>query len=144
MAAGSIRERGGRFYVRTRVQVIAPETGEVRWKQVEKAAGSSKRQAQRVLRDLQVDADDGLYVPAALTVLEASRRIRSLYSAVNRRRFACATSSGSGGPPRRDAPGDSSVALAYGSLHSRIADTIVLHLQHRPVLRSRPQDSVIA
>lgn len=38
MAAGSIRERNGRFYVRTRVQVIDPETGEVRWKQVEKAA----------------------------------------------------------------------------------------------------------
>jgi integrase len=74
MAAGSIRERGGRFYVRTRVQVIDPETGEVRWKQVEKAAGSSKRQAQRVLRSLQADADDGRYVPSALTVLELGRR----------------------------------------------------------------------
>lgn len=51
MTAGSIRERNGRFYVRTRVQVIDPETGEVRWKQVEKAAGSSKRQAQRTLSD---------------------------------------------------------------------------------------------
>ena len=74
MAAGSIRERGGRFYVRTRVQVIDPETGEVRWKQVEKATGSSKRQAQRVLRSLQADADDGRYVPSALTVLELGRR----------------------------------------------------------------------
>jgi integrase len=74
MAAGSIRERGGRFYVRTRVHVIDPETGEVHWKQVEKAAGSSKREAQRVLRGLQADADDGRYVPAALTVLELGRK----------------------------------------------------------------------
>lgn len=74
MAAGSIRERGGRFYVRTRVQVIDPETGEVHWKQVEKAAGSSKRKAQRVLRGLQTDADDGRYVPTALTVLELGRK----------------------------------------------------------------------
>ncbi len=65
---------GGRFYVRTRVQVIDPQTGEVRWKQVEKAAGSSKRQAQRILRELQVDADDGRYVPTALTVLELGRK----------------------------------------------------------------------
>lgn len=74
MAAGSIRERNGRFYVRTRVQAIDPETGEVRWKQVEKAAGSSKRQAQRTLRSLQADADDGRYVPSSLTVLELGRR----------------------------------------------------------------------
>ncbi|HSZ13396.1 MAG TPA: tyrosine-type recombinase/integrase [Solirubrobacteraceae bacterium] len=74
MAAGSIRERGGRFYVRTRVQVVDPETGEVRWKQVEKAAGSSKRQAQKIVRELQRDVDDGLYVPTALTVLELGRR----------------------------------------------------------------------
>lgn len=74
MAAGSIRERGGRFYIRTRVQVIDPETGKVRWKQVEKAAGSSKRQAQKVLRSLQVDVDDGRYVPSAMTVLELGRK----------------------------------------------------------------------
>jgi integrase len=74
MAAGSIRERGGRFYVRTRVQVIDPETGEVSWKQVEKAAGSSKREAQRVLRGLQADVEDGRYVPTALTVLELGRK----------------------------------------------------------------------
>jgi integrase len=74
MAAGSIRERGGRFYVRTRVQVIDPETGEVRWRQVEKAAGSSKREAQRVLRDLQAAADEGRYVPSSVTVLELGRR----------------------------------------------------------------------
>jgi integrase len=74
MAAGSIRERNGRFYVRTRVQAIDPETGEIRWKQVEKAAGSSKRQAQRVLRDLQAAADEGRYVPSSLTVLELGRR----------------------------------------------------------------------
>jgi integrase len=74
MAAGSIRERGGRFYVRTRVQVVDQETGEVRWKQVEKAAGSSKRQAQKIIRELQRDVDDGLYVPTTLTVLELGRR----------------------------------------------------------------------
>jgi integrase len=74
MAAGSIRERGGRFYVRTRVQAIDPETGEVRWKQVEKAAGSSKRQAQKIVKELQRDVDEGLYVPSTFTVLELGRR----------------------------------------------------------------------
>jgi hypothetical protein len=74
MAAGSIRECNGRFYVRTRVQVIDPETGGIRWRQVEKAAGSSKRQAQRVLRSLQADADDGRYIPSSLTVMKLGRR----------------------------------------------------------------------
>lgn len=74
MAAGSIRERDGRLYIRTRVRVIDAETGEVRWKQVEKAAGSSKRQAQRMLRDLQTSAEDGRYVPTTLTVLDLGRK----------------------------------------------------------------------
>lgn len=74
MAAGSIRERDGRFYLRTRVKVIDPETGELRWKQVEKAAGTSRRQAQRMLRDLQGEAEDGRYVPTSTTVLELGRR----------------------------------------------------------------------
>jgi hypothetical protein len=74
MAAGSIRERGGRFYIRTRVQVIDPGTGEVGWRQVEKAAGASRRQAEKTLRGLQTDADDGRYVPTALTVLELGRK----------------------------------------------------------------------
>jgi integrase len=74
MATGTIRERGGRYYVRTRVRVIDSQTGAVRWKQVEKAAGKSKREAQRLLRSLQGDVDDGRYVPTAMTVLELGRK----------------------------------------------------------------------
>ncbi len=74
MAAGSVRERNGRFYIRTRVKVIDPETGEGRWKQMEKAAGGSKRQAERMLRDLQGAAEDGRYVPTSMTVLELGRK----------------------------------------------------------------------
>jgi integrase len=74
MAAGSIRERGGRFYVRTRVQVVDPATGEVRWRQVEKAAGTSRRKAEKTLRDLQTEVDDGRYVPTTMTVLELGRK----------------------------------------------------------------------
>lgn len=74
MATGCIRERNGRFYVRTRVLVIDPHTGLARWKQVEKAAGQSKRKAQRVLRGLQGDVEDGRFVPSGTTVLELGRR----------------------------------------------------------------------
>ncbi len=74
MATGCIRERNGRFYVRTRVLVIDPRTGLARWKQVEKAAGPSRRKALRVLRGLQVDVEDGRFVPSSLTVLELGRR----------------------------------------------------------------------
>lgn len=74
MAAGTIRERGGRFYIRTRTQVIDQHTGAVRWKQVEKAAGTSRRQAERRLRELQTSVDEGAYVPSALTVLELGRK----------------------------------------------------------------------
>ena len=74
MAAGSIRERNGRFYIRTRVQVIDSDTGEVRWQQVEKAAGKSRRQAEKTLRGLQTTVDEGTYVPSAMTVLELGRK----------------------------------------------------------------------
>jgi integrase len=74
MAAGSIRERGGRFYIRTRAQIIDPDTGEVRWQQVEKAAGTSRRQAEKTLRGLQTDVDDGRYLPSTMTVLELGRK----------------------------------------------------------------------
>jgi integrase len=74
MATGYIRERNGRFYVRTRVLVIDPQTGESRWKQVEKAAGSSRRGAQRMLRGLQGEVQDGRYTPCAATVLELGNR----------------------------------------------------------------------
>ena len=70
MATGSIRERNGRYYVRTRVLVVDAHTGQSRWKQAEKAAGTSRRRAQRMLRGLQDDVDDGRYLPASMSVLE--------------------------------------------------------------------------
>jgi integrase len=74
MAAGHIRERNGRFYIRTRTQIVDPETGRTKWKHVEKKAGASKRQAERALKDLQNDVDDGSYVPSSMTVLELGRK----------------------------------------------------------------------
>jgi integrase len=74
MAAGSIRERGGRFYIRTRVQIIDQDAGEVRWQQVEKAAGTSRRKAEKTLRDLQTEVDDGRFLPTTMTVLELGRK----------------------------------------------------------------------
>jgi hypothetical protein len=74
MAAGTIRERGGRYYKRTRVQIIDPDTGKARWRQVEKAAGTSKRQASKLLKDLQNNVDDGAYVPSSMTVLELGQK----------------------------------------------------------------------
>jgi integrase len=72
--AGYLRERDGRFYVRTRVKVIDPQTGAASWKQIEKAAGTSKRQAKAVLKDLATEVDSGRYVPTDTTVLELGRR----------------------------------------------------------------------
>ena len=46
----------------------------------------------------------------------ASARIRALYSAVNERRLACSTSSGSGDPLRRGAPASPKAQLGYASL----------------------------
>jgi len=74
MAVGSIRERNGRFYIRSRVQVIDSHTGEIRWQQVEKAAGKSRRQAEKTLRELQTAVDEGSYVPSSMTVLELGRK----------------------------------------------------------------------
>jgi integrase len=74
MAAGSIRERNGRFYIRTRVLAIDARTGVASWRQVEKAAGSSRREAERMLRVLQQDVDQGRFVPGAMSVLELGNR----------------------------------------------------------------------
>jgi len=74
VATGCIRERNGRFYVRTRVLVVDSKSGTSRWKQVEKAAGSSRRGAERMLRSLQTDVEDGRFVPSAITVLELGRK----------------------------------------------------------------------
>jgi integrase len=74
MAAGSIRERNGRFYVRTRVLTVDARTGVARWRQVEKAAGSSRRGAQRMLRALQQEVDDGRFVPSGMSVLELGNK----------------------------------------------------------------------
>jgi integrase len=73
-AKGSIRKLNGRYYIRTRVQVIDPATGESRWKQVEKAAGTSRKQAGEALKALQSTVDEGAYVPTQMTVLELGRK----------------------------------------------------------------------
>src|SRR6266566_3682703 len=49
MAQGTIRKRGERYYLRTRVREIDPDTGQVRWRQIERKAGSSYRGAERQL-----------------------------------------------------------------------------------------------
>ncbi len=74
MPTGCIRERNGRFYVRTRALVIDQRDGSSRWRQIEKAAGTSRRKAERMLRSLQDDVDDGRYVPSSLTVLQLGQR----------------------------------------------------------------------
>ncbi len=74
MATGYLRERNGRFYVRTRVLAVDSVTGESRWKQVEKAAGRSRRGAERMLRGLQADVEDGRFVPTSMSVLELGRK----------------------------------------------------------------------
>ena len=74
MAQGTLRKRAGHYYIRTRVRVIDPETGRSRWKQVEKAAGSRRRDAEKMLKDLQGSVDAGTYAPNATTVLELGQR----------------------------------------------------------------------
>ena len=74
MGTGSIRERNGRYYVRTRVLVVDPETGRSRWRQVEKAAGSSMREAQASLRELQGAVHEGRFLPSSMTVAELGRK----------------------------------------------------------------------
>lgn len=74
MATGSIRERNGRFYVRTRVLVVDPGSGRSRWKQIEKAVGSSRRQAEAALRALQSEVADGRFLPSSMTVAELGRK----------------------------------------------------------------------
>jgi integrase len=74
MATGCIRERNGRFYVRVRVLMVDPHSGLARWKQVEKAAGPSRRGAQRMLRGLQGEAEDGRFLPSSMTVAELGRK----------------------------------------------------------------------
>ena len=70
MATGYIRERNGYFYVRTRVFVVDPKTGESRYRHVERAAGKSRRRALGMVRSLRDEIQDGRYVPCRLTVLQ--------------------------------------------------------------------------
>jgi integrase len=74
VATGYIRERNGRFYIRTRVLAVDPDTGEWRWKHIEKAAGTSRRGAQRMLRSMQEQVQNRRYVPCRETVLELGNR----------------------------------------------------------------------
>lgn len=74
MATGSIRERNGRFYVRTRALVVDPQTGRSRWRQVEKAAGANRHEAQAALRALQGEIAKGRYLPSSMTVAELGHK----------------------------------------------------------------------
>jgi integrase len=81
MARGTIRQKNGRYYVRTRVRVIDPKTGKPKWKDVEKAVGNdsrgkplSKRAAERMLKDFQGAVDAGTFKPTTLTVHELGVR----------------------------------------------------------------------
>ncbi len=70
MASGYVRERNGFFYVRTKVRVIDPQTGETRWRHVERAAGRNRRKAFDMARDLREEVQDGRFVPCGTSVLE--------------------------------------------------------------------------
>lgn len=85
MAQGTIRERGGRYYVRTRVRVIDKNTGKPTWKQVERKVPDKvdanvrrkpggKREAEEALKELQGAVDIGQFKPNAATVLELGQR----------------------------------------------------------------------
>ena len=85
MAQGTIRERGGRYYIRTRVRVIDEKTGEPKWKQVERRApdkvdanGKHRpggyREAEAALKELQGAVDTGQFKPSAATVLELGQQ----------------------------------------------------------------------
>jgi integrase len=91
MATGCIRERNGRFYVRTRALVIDPQSGGSRWKQVEKAAGTSRRRAERMLRALQGEVEDGRYVPSGVSVLELGSRWLAEHAQANLKAGTVAT-----------------------------------------------------
>jgi len=73
-AKGTIRKRNGRYYIRTRVWIIDSDTGEGRWKQIEKAAGTNRKQAGERLKELQTDVDEDTFVPTTVTVLELGQR----------------------------------------------------------------------
>ena len=85
MAQGTIRERGGRYYIRTRVRVIGETTGEPKWKQVERKVPDKvdpkgrrkpggRREAEAALKSFQGDVDTGRFKPSAETVLDLGRR----------------------------------------------------------------------
>lgn len=47
---------------------------EATWKHVEKAAGASRRPAEKALKALQSNVDEGSCVPTSMTVLELGRK----------------------------------------------------------------------
>jgi integrase len=73
-ATGTIRKRGKHYYIRTRVRVIDPETNKPGWKQVEKAAGTNRKQASEALKALQKEVDEDTFIPTSMTVLELGRK----------------------------------------------------------------------
>ncbi len=74
MATGCLRERNGYFYVRVRVLVVDSKTGDSRWKQAEKAAGTNRRKAEQMLRGMQADVTEGRFIPSSMSVLELGRK----------------------------------------------------------------------
>jgi integrase len=73
-AEGSIRKRGNRWYVRTRVKVLDPDTGAMVVKQIERPAGTSEKSAKAERKKIQARIDADSYVPSSLTVLELGQR----------------------------------------------------------------------
>ena len=74
MAQGSIRKRGERYYIRTRVREVDPASGGMVWRQVERKAGTSYREAERQLKSLQTEIDTKRFVSERTTVLELGQR----------------------------------------------------------------------
>jgi integrase len=74
MAQGSLRKRGDRYYIRTRVREVDPVTGTMVWRSIERKAGASYRAAERQLKSLQSAVDDKRFVSERTTVLELGQR----------------------------------------------------------------------
>jgi integrase len=74
MAQGSIRKRGDRYYIRTRVREVDPASGKMVWRQVERKAGTSYRKAEQQLKGLQGAIDSRRFVSERETVLQLGQR----------------------------------------------------------------------
>ncbi|HTZ63797.1 MAG TPA: tyrosine-type recombinase/integrase [Solirubrobacteraceae bacterium] len=69
-----MRERDGRFYARLRVRVVDPASGASHWRQVERAAGSSRQRALEMLHALRAETRDGAFLACGVSVSELGQR----------------------------------------------------------------------